>query len=378
MYILYFLALIPIIIYAFLYFKTEEVHIYEFLACSAACLIIAGIYHASLIKYMTDDIEVLSGEIIKATFHPKWIEEYQQMHTYTTTDGKGHSTTHIYYTTEHRTHQEYWDCDTSINTSHCIDKAFYDQICNNFGNKNTEDGHKSGFDGGDKNIYTTYKRRSTYIYPVTKTQSWANRIKCSKTVFSYPSIPDGTKLYEYPIPTNWQVSNRLINEPNISILEFDRLNAKVGDMKKVNVIMINFGENTDPMIAKYQEAKFIGGKKNDIVICYGNKVNGIPSWAYVFSWSENCLVKVNIEAILLSNRVNNNILPLIEREIKLNYLIKDWEKFNYITIYPTANAIFLYIFLVIIINGGLVYFIIKNEIDKDYEGNRRYKYGYYY
>lgn len=125
------------------------------------------------------------------------------------------------------------------------------------------------------------------------------------------------------------------------------------------------------MIAKYQEAKFLGGKKNDIVICYGNKVKGIPSWAYVFSWSENCLVKVNIESLLLSNRVNNNILPLIEREIKLNYLIKDWDKFNYITIYPSGNSILLYCLLVLIINGGLVYFIIMNDINKE-DGNRRY------
>jgi hypothetical protein len=380
MYILYFLALIPIIIYAVLYFKNKSVHLYEFLACSAVCLIIAGIYHASLFKYMTDDVEVHSGEIVKATHYPTWVEKYKVAHYKTVYSGSGKNrTSHqvfSHYTTHYRTHPQYWECYTSIKTSHHITEDFYTGICKNFNNENVETEFKSGFYSGDKNIYSSYKKASAFIYPVTKSQAWANRLKCSRTVFSYPSIPDGTKVYEYPVPTNWQVSNRLINEPDISILEFDRLNAKCGQMKKVNVIMINFGENIDSMIAKYQEAKFIGGKKNDIVICYGNKVNGIPSWAYVFSWSENCLVKVNIEALLLSNRVDNSILPLIEREIKLNYLIKDWDKFNYITIYPTTNSIWLYLLLVVLINGGLIYFIIVNEIDKNYEGRRCYRYGY--
>lgn len=249
MYILYFLALIPIIIYTVLYFKNKSVHLYEFLACSAICLIIAGIFHASLIQYMTDDVEVHSGEIVKATHYPTWVEKYKIVHYKTVYSGTGkHRTSHqvfSHYTTHYSTHNRYWECYTSIKTSHNITEDFYVDICKNFNNQNTEAGFKSGFYSGDKNIYSTYKRASTFIYPATKSQTWANRLKCSRTVFSYPSIPDGVKVCEYPIPTDWQVSNRLINEPDISILEFDRLNARCGQMKKVNVIMINFGENTD-------------------------------------------------------------------------------------------------------------------------------------
>jgi len=368
MFLLYFLAIIPVIIYTVLYFKKESVHLYEFLTCSVACLIIAGIFHISLFKYMTDDVEVLSGEIIKATFHPTWVEKYKVAHYKTVYSGSGkHRTSHrvfSHYTTHYRTHSEYWDCDTNLNTTKTINRDLYDEICVNFNNKNTETPFKTGFYSGDKHVYTTYKKTS-YIYPVTKTQAWANRLKCSKTVFTYPSIPNGTKLFEYPVPTDWRASNRLINEPSINLLEFDRMNSRLGFMKKVNIILINFGENTDPLIAKYQEAKFLGGKKNDIVICYGNKVDGIPSWSYVFSWSENCLVKRNIETLLLSNKINNTLLISLEKEIAINYEIKDWKKFEYITIYPSGNSILLYVLICIILNAGMVWFITSNDVDKD-------------
>ncbi len=115
--------------------------------------------------------------------------------------------------------------------------------------------------------------------------------------------------------------------------------------KRINLILIGAGDK-DETYGQLYEAKFIGGKKNDLVIVYGggSKTNA-ASWAYCFGWTEKDLVKRNLETILLSNPINNNILDKMESEIRFHYQIKDWTKFNYITVYPPTWVYFVYLIL---------------------------------
>ncbi len=379
MWLLYIFSLIPLTIGFVLWLTRDEVHWVEWLSGSAAAFILAGIVHACAISGMVTDKEVWSGEIIHATFYPEWIEEYQEAHTYTTTDSDGNSTTHTYYTTEHRTHEEYWEAYTDLDYSKGISKEFFKEIVMNFNNLTTERPHKGGFDGGDPHIYVAYNKTG-FIYPVTDIRRFSNRIKAAPTVFSFPSIPETVQVYSYPYPGNWRQSNRLINEKNISILEFDRLNSRLGFKKQVNLIMINFDER-DSSIAQYQEAKFIGGKKNDLVLCYGKRGNK-ANWAYCFGWTEEALCKRNLETILLNNRIDDSILPIIEKEVIKSYIRKDWHKFDYITIEP-RNGTYTWFFVLMIITQGTIWgFFFFNDLKRDdslngYSYRKRYGGGYW-
>jgi hypothetical protein len=377
MWSLYTLALLPLIIGFFVWLKCDKVNWVEWAGSSILALILAGVTHGIAIHGMTADTEVWSGQITRATHYPKWIEEYQQAHTYTTTDSKGRSTSHTYYTTEHRTHPEYWEAKTDLETAHNISKDFFEQISHNFNNLTTEKPHKGGFDGGDPHIYVAYNKTG-YVYPVTTQKHFTNRIKAAPTVFSYPKIPADIKVVDYPYPAYWNESNRLINEPNISIINFDRFNTRLGFKKWVNVIFINCGD-VDPEVAQYQEAKFIGGKKNDIVVCYGKKkADQSAGWVYVFGWTEEEICKRDIETVLLNNPINNHILPLVEREIIEHYIIKDWTKFSYISIDIPLSVCMWYFLGMIIIQAGLYYWFVTNEVDKEgVRYNRSWsRYGY--
>jgi hypothetical protein len=375
MWLLYIFALIPAIIGFIIWIANDEVNIIEWLIGSATAFIVAGLVHACAIFGMTHDKEVWSGRIIRAVHYPEWIEEYQVAvyKTVTHTDSKGNRHTEqvfSHYETRHRTHNEYYEAKTDLDYSKIIDKNFFKEIVKNFGNLTTETPYKSGFDSGDKNIYVAYNKTG-YIYPATDIRSFENRIKAAPSVFSYPKVPKNVKVYEYPYPENWRISNRLLGENRISINEFDKMNSRLGFKKRVNVIMINF-TNQDSSIAQYQEAKFIGGKKNDIVLCYG------LGWAYCFGWTEKTLCKRNLETILLTNPINDNILPIIEKEIVKNYIIKDWSKFDYITIEPKSGTYLWYFITMFITQIGLWILFIYNDFGKNYNNKTIKMKRYYY
>ena len=128
--------------------------------------------------------------------------------------------------------------------------------------------------------------------------------------------------------------------------------SKLGPTKKVNVIIIGFPPNSDSSIAHLQEAAWIGGKKNDLILCYDTpKPNQLPTWAYVFGWTEETIVKANLQTILLTNPINDNILPLIYQEILKNYTIKEWKKFDYLQIEPPTWTYYLYILITAFTQG---------------------------
>ena len=149
----------------------------------------------------------------------------------------------------------------------------------------------------------------------------------------------------------------------------------MGPHKRVNVIIVYFA-NKDSSISKWQQSKWIGGKKNDLVICYGGQKNNKADWAFCFGWTEREQVKRNLETIFLENKIDNNIIPIIEQEIKNNYLIKDWTKLDYITIYPPIWSYWVLIILMIITQGVFWYWANTTDfmkLDRNDEDSGYYK-----
>ena len=104
-------------------------------------------------------------------------------------------------------------------------------------------------------------------------------------------------------------------QKDIDWLKFDQMNARLGPVKKVNVILV--GTKADNF--EYIKSKWLNGKKNDIVILFsGGSKTSRPERTLVFSWSESELCKKNLQSILLENNLNDDLLPLIENEIKIN------------------------------------------------------------
>lgn len=367
---LYVLALLFVAFGAIKFFYFKSIVWWEWLAGAAIAFGCAGIMHFSALKGMIADTETWSGHVTKVVHYPYWLEHYTTIESYSCgTDGKDT----CYRTVEHWDHHpEYWEAETSVG-DHTISEEFFNQIVGHFkGGIATEKIYKPNFYSGDPNIYVGYNK-SGYIYPATAKKSFENRVKAAPTVFSFPKVPEGEPVFEYPANKDWTASDRLMGTAKnaISLMEFDRMNTRLGPVKKVNIILIGFG-NQDKQIAMWQEAKFVGGKKNDLVLCYGGSDDpSKATWAYVFGWTEKEDCKRNLETLLLTNKISTRFLSLIEEEVRVNYEIKDWSKFDYISVEPPTWCYFLFLFILILTQGGFYFYCHGNEFQKGCENDKR-------
>jgi hypothetical protein len=374
------MACIPVAAGAVLWGMKREVVWWEWLIGSMVGFAVAGLMHLIAVCGMTSDYETWSGQLHQTTFHPRWVEEYQVAiyKTVTHTDSKGNTYTtqeFSHYETRYRTHHEYWDCDDTLGQNFDITQAHSNEIAKKFeAFFVSEDGHKSGFYSGDPNIYVA-RNKSGYVYPTTMWRSFENRVKAAPSLFSFMKVPESIRVFPYPKNDHWNQSDRLQGTAasTVSIVAWDQLNARLGPTKKVNVILCGFGPDADSSIAQYQQAAWVGGRKNDVVVCYGGGTPTRPAWVFTFGWTEQELAKRNLDSIFLEHEVNDSIIPLIENEIRANYVIKDWKKFDYISIDVPTWAYVVNLILMLLATGGVYYWAMVNDEDKD---GHRYGYGW--
>ncbi len=382
---LYLISLIPLAIGGVLFFKNHKIHWAEWLAGTAAALALSGIFHASTFFSLTSDTQVISGQVESVEFHPEWVEKYRQRHESTTTDSKGNTSTRVWYTTEYDTHHEKYFANLNYGrgrkSKDSIDKKKYNELKMLLGNTSVKNGKQSSNHGGshysgDNNIYLT-RNTTGYIYPVIGHLHFTNKIKASKSVYTHIKPPKEVNVFPYDFGSIYNPM-RLYGSASkhFDKLTFDRLNTELGPKKKINIIFVGFN-TPDEMIAKYQEAKWLGGKKNDLVICYYAPDASKPAqWSCVFGYTDSTLAKRNIETIMLTYPINNDILLKIREEIIANYTIKNWDDFNYISIEPPTSAIIWLIVLMVITQTGLYIFFHKNDLGQNNNISNKNRYGY--
>lgn len=384
MYLFYVFALIPVFIGLYLHHKNKNISAHEWLCGSIISFILAGSLHLFAVHSMTEDIETWSGEIVSARHFPRWHEyyEYAVYRTECTTDSKGY--THCRQVFSHwqstsRWHEEYFEAYSNIDTYYTISKAKFNYFVDKFKDHRAIKGkrytfeHNSRMLSGDPNDYVTYNKTG-WVEPITRLVAFSNRIKAAPSVFSFVSVPENIPVYEYPPNNNSWSSNRLcgIAQQHFNQFTFDQFNSRLGPTKQVNVIIAGFADKNSSL-AEYQKAKWLGGRKNDICILYGwsTKKNKVI-WCKVFGWSESDICKKNLETLVLKNTPNNDLLPLLEKEIWKNYKIKDWSKFDYIAIEPRTTHLVWFFVLTIIIQGGLYHYFHMNDVPYHKQYWRKY------
>ena len=364
----YILALLPMFIGLILFFKSKRVHWWELVASTAAGFLIAATMHFFAARGMTADVETWSGYVTQTTYNPEWVEKWIEQHSESyecgTTDNP--STCWRYWTTtEYDTHEEHWMVTINFGAEEQewrVSEGEYKSITKALGNKIEigplqEFNHGGEYYEGNQNSYVA-QNRTGFIWPATTKKKFENRIKAAPSVFSFISVPTNVPVFAYPDNGNKWVSDRLLGtaKQHINWFAFDQLNARLGAVKKVNVIMVGF-DSEDSSLGEYQRAKWVGGKKNDIVLCYGK------GWTKVFGWSDSELCKRNLETLLLRGPINTGLLTSIEDEIRANYRLKDWKAFDYLSIQPRPVHFVVYLILMLVVQAGMWIWALSNDVD---------------
>lgn len=407
----YLIALFPMLVAAFLWIFSKKVVIWETLGITAVGFLTAIIFQCFATSGMMDDVETWSGRVTTAMNYTPWKEAYDKeiyrdevYYTYEDeykTDSKGNRkktgnkkkvkhTREVFDHLEARTrwHSESWSAQDTLTGSYGIDQTRYTDILKKFGGVTQPvKGDRSTWGirernsrmiEGDQNDYQVINK-TNFVYPVNATKKWENKIKACPSVFSFEPVPEKMEVIPYPDNFDKFSSGRLVGQTGVLKLEeWDRMNAELNPHKKVNVIAVGFGPGSGEMAAEHLQAKWVGGKKNDLVIAFGGGTSqNAPTWVKVFGWTNRELVKQNLQSLILKKGINNEILPEIKAEIEKNYEIKNWRDFDYLTVeIPFSRWMWLLVTMAIT-TGGAIAFSLFNPLDKeDARKNKRDSYNY--
>jgi hypothetical protein len=248
---------------------------------------------------LTSDRQILSGSVVRAMYVPPWTEYYEYAvyrteyyyETETYTDSKGRTQTrqvrcsrevfdHWEPTT--RFHSEEYIVNDNINREFNVSASRYEHIKSKYGpetrsfevTRSTGEHNSRQLRGDTKNYVLLNKQNVTY--PVVANSTWTNKVKASSSIFKFAKVDENdARLYNYPVADDKFEVSRLFGTANaINKFAWDQMNARLGPFKRVNVIACGFGDATMD-IACMQESKWLGGKKNDMVICVGGTVSGV-------------------------------------------------------------------------------------------------------
>jgi hypothetical protein len=384
MFWLYFLALIPVAIGGLLWFYGKEVNIQEWLIGAAIALLTSGCFHLYSVKSQIGDTQTISGFITESRQYSAWHEYYEyavyrtetRTGTRTVSAGNGRYRTESYtYTVQvfdhweptTRWHNEHWKMFSNIDTTYSISKPKYIEMVTKLGGDIAVAGdrrtgeHNSKMIGGDPNDYVAINKTG-WIEPVNKGDYFENRLKAARTVFAFQKITDKEALSLniplYPSHFDAFLSNRLMGTAPkfIDKFKWEQLNGELGPYKKINLICIGF-DSPDSDLADKTLAYWKYPKKNDFIIFFGQ------NWSKVFSWSDSEIAKKNVETLFL-NPNDPQLLEKIKTEIKQNYQIVNWHKFDYIRIYPKTSHVFWCFFILLVTQIGLYYYFHRNEYQK--------------
>ncbi len=367
----YIIASLSILVGGLFWWFNRRFTLGEWALCVVAAFVTAGAVHWSVASGMTADEEVESGQVVSVNYRPAWRERYLQAiyRTVYHSSGSGKNrrtwTTQEFshYETRHTNHPDEWTAATNIQMSLDLSHGHYDAIVAKFGGAVTaHPGRRTTFRtgstmvSGDRNDYSA-QNLTGHVEPVLKGVSFENRVRASPSVFSYRQLSEAEskRLPDYPAATDpWKSSRAMAAVDGFA---WDQMNARLGPTKHVNVIVVRLGSAGE---AHNLEAKWIGGKKNDLVITFG-------SWgSYVFGWSETTITKRNLETLLTTEVVNDALIPKIEAEIAKTYRAVDWHKFDYLDLEPRPKHIWILVSVMVLVQGLLVGWSLFNEIDKQH------------
>lgn len=308
----------------------------------ALSLSIAFVVKFGAVAITGHDYEYHTGLVQRVVYK----ESYEE--TITTTDDKGNTqTTTIYHGPEYRV------VDTN-NYSVGINEKTYVRLAKQFGEPNPPT------DWGVGNGWT-----HTYNWPinnataevVSTSHTFINRTQANHSVFKYDPVSEETKnqfqLFDHPKVDGYYTVRCVLGDAGPETSKYERqlslTNAYLGHNCEIRIFVLVFHDQ--PIEASvHQEALWKGGKKNELVICFGVNNAYDVTWTKCFSWSNSEQLKADIQTI---HRVGDK-LDLFKLNNWLNeHIPTEWKRrefteFKYIQIEPPAWSVFVGAFFMVV------------------------------
>jgi len=327
------------------------------------------------------DIEYWTNKVTKAEYHEGWTEEWYTNEDIKDSKGRVTGTRRVRHTKRHPP-EYYLILHPSGKTS--VSRSVYRKMASKFGNEKEKDLYHSGqCSWGDGDMYYSVFRGARDKMTVATTEHrYENRVRVAKTVFDFPKVTDKQKkdyrLFDYPKINDPTTIPSILGNGGPTLVaankELCRLNAELGprgNHRQVRLWVLIW-QNQSLDAGMLQEGYWFGGNKNELVACIGTDSEYNVKWAYVFSWSEEENLKIDIRSFIRKQK-KLDLVPIVDmmgEEVEKQWIRKQFKDFSYLTVEPPLWAFFTSGGVILLINIGISLWVVLNSYDADGQRHR--------
>lgn len=321
----------------------------------------------------TRDSELWGGWVLSSHYYEDW-NEYIQRTCYRTScsgSGKNQVCTQIPYDCSYVAyHPEYWTIQDSNEVEHNVSQSTYNHLVELFGVKPQFIDLGRYYYTNDGDMYQVlWPRTSETVTPVVTEHTYENRVQAARSVFSYVDISREdartSGLFDYPEVSLFNTPSVLGNCGENTQKANERLsyyNAILGREKELRIWLLCF-QGGDIQKGHLQEAYWVGGNKNEVVVTVGTNEDGAVSWVYPFSWTDDKTPIYEIRDFIAGQGRFDSVaaVDFIGPILKDEFVRKHFADFSYLTVDPPLWSIIATYVVMLLVNGGLGYFVVMNE-----------------
>lgn len=147
--------------------------------------------------------------------------------------------------------------------------------------------------------------------------------------------------------------------------DLSEINGNLGSKKQVNIVLVLAGSMTKEWFQKIQR-KWVGGKKNDVVVIIGSSPEGALNWVDVMAWTDHSIFKVKMRDTIMSiGRIDRvAMFKAIADEVQANYKRKSMSDFKYLeaSVRPSLLEYIIGIMISVLMSFGLSIFFWENDV----------------
>lgn len=372
--LIYLALILPIvaILVMFLFFR-DRLHWGEAIGALLVPLILIFALKGLAVWSATRDTEWYGGYVTSAWYFEDWNEYIHKTCSYTTCSGSGKNqscTTHYYDCSYVEYHPEYWSVITNRDENWNIRKNQFEELSARWNNKTFKDLGRHYYTNDGDAYYTVFNGDFSTLEPTTTEGSYENRVAVSKSIFNFRDIePAG--LYEYPKLQGYGQKCLLgYDDANLDF-ELQKVNGLLGNEKQVRIFFLVW-KNQPIDKAFDQQQYWKNGNKNELVINVGTDDTNKVNWVFVFSWTPNEQLKVDIKDYLENKPLDiAGFLKWIPEQIREKWVRKEFKDFAYIAVEPSTGWVYGIWIITFLSTVGIFCFCVLNNLDceQTYENN---------
>lgn len=380
---IYFALIIPVFtaIVLLIFFKHKTVW-WEFSIPLVTSLVLIILSQAIIETSQVRCTEYWGSFISSVEYYEDWDEEVPCSHSYncnctTSTDEDGNESEECETCYEHAYdvdyHSAYWRLVTTTNETIGISESEYNRLMKLFGNQHFTELNRDYHSNDGDEYSSDWKHDSITAVPVTTTHSYENRVKVAdQSVFHFPKVDTSNirkfGLKEYPHIDDY-TQDALIGDytedGKVANKKLKYINGLLGSKKEMRLFVLIF-PNQPFEAGLYQESHWSGGNMNEFVVCIGTDANRNVKWCYPISWTPAERLKADVKQYMIGqDKLNlSELADYLQGALDKQFVRRNFEEFNYLTVKPPTWAIILTYILTLILNVGLSFWIATNEFEE--------------